>query len=131
MFKNLFNGMLSAFAIKLLENYRHLSIQLLKIEVAKAYLHGVKTARSSAIGLLCLGLLIGLICVGVMLFHIGLFILLPWSMESKAILGMVLGLIYITTGVIVLRAAMDEKTWMKRSGATQMIKEAMGQSKDY
>ena len=47
MLKNLLKGILSAIAVKLLENYRQLSLQLLKIAVAKCYLHGVQMARLS------------------------------------------------------------------------------------
>ena len=130
MLKYLVKGMLSAIAIKLLDNYRRLSIQLLKIEAAKAYLHGVKMARLSAIGLMRMGLMIGLICVGVLLLHAGLFILLPWSMEAKAVLGILLGLVYVVIGCVVLRAAMDERTWMEKSGAAEMLEGAIGQSRN-
>ena len=51
MFKYLIKGFLSSIAAKLLDNYKRLSIQLLKIEAAKSYLHGVQLARMSAIGL--------------------------------------------------------------------------------
>ena len=129
MLKCLLKGILSGIAVKMLANYRHLSMQLLKIEAAKAYLHGVRVARLSAIGLMGMGLVIGLICVGAVLLHAGLFILLPWSVEAKAVLGMVLGLLYMVVGVIALRAAMDERTWMRKSGAAEMLAEAIGQSK--
>ena len=128
MLKFLFKGMLSTIAIKLLDDYRHLSIQLLKVEAAKSYLHGVQRARLSVIGLMRMGLFIALICFGVLLFHAGLFILLPWTVEAKAVLGMFLGLAYVVIGVVALRAAMDEKTWMEKSGATEMLEEATGQS---
>ena len=48
MLKALLKGTLSAIAIRLLDNYRRMSMQLLKIEVAKAYLHGIRVARLSA-----------------------------------------------------------------------------------
>src|ERR1039457_3824580 len=89
MFKHLFKGLLASIVVKLLESYRRLSVQLLKIEAAKAYLHGVQMARLSALGLMGLGLVIGLICIGVVLIHVGLFILLPWSVAAKAVLGMI------------------------------------------
>lgn len=127
MFKYLLKGVLSAIAIKILINYRHLSIRLLKIEAAKAYLHGVHVARQSALGLMQMGLLIGLICVGVLLFHAGLFGLLPWTEKAKAILGLVLGLAYIAAGYIALRVGMDEKKWMEKSGASQMMRDATRQ----
>jgi hypothetical protein len=126
MFKYLIKGLLAGIAVKLLDNYRHLSIQLLKIEVAKSYLHGVQTARVSALGLMWMGLVIGLICIGVVLFHAGLFILLPWSAEVKAVLG----LVYVISGSIALGAAMNEKLWMEKSGAAEMLKEATTQSKE-
>jgi hypothetical protein len=129
MFKYLIKGLLAGMAIKLLDNYRHLSIQLLKIEAAKYYLHGVQRARLSAIGLMRMGLVISLICVGALLLHAGLFILLPWTAEAKAVLGMILGLAYVVIGGVALRAAMDERTWMEKSGAAKMLEEATGQSK--
>lgn len=129
MFKHLIKGFLAGMTIKLLDNYRRVSIQLLSIEAVKGYLHGVRVARLSALGLMSMGLVIGLICLGALLLHAGLFILLPWSMEAKAVLGMALGLAYMITGGIVLRAAMAEKTWMEKSGAAEMVARATGQSK--
>ena len=132
MFKHLTQGLLAGLAIKLLDNCRHLSIQVLKIEATQCYLHGVRMARSSAIGLMRMGLVIGLIVVGALLFHAGLFILLPWTVEVKAVLGMFLGLAYVAIGCVALHVAMDEKTWMEKSGATEMLEEATGQSnKDF
>ena len=129
MFKHLFKGLLAGIMLKLVANYRRLSLHLLKIEAAKAYLHGVQMARLSALGLMGLGLTVGLICVGVVLFHVGLFILLPWHVAAKAVFGMILGLVYVVIGVVVLRTAMAEKTWMEKSGAAQMVAEAINQSK--
>ena len=124
MFKHLFKGLLAGIAVKLLTNYRRLSVHLLKIEAAKAYLHGVQMARCTALGLMGLGPVVGLICVGLVLFHVGLFVLLPWPVAAKAVLGMILGLVYVVIGVVVLRVAMAEKTWMEKSGAAKMVAEA-------
>jgi len=128
MFKDLLKGLLAGIAVKLLDNYRKLSLQLLKIEVTKSYLRGVQMARWSAIGLLGMGLTIGLICLGLLMVHVALFILLPWTVEAKAVLGLCLGLAYVVIGGVVLRAALDEKTWMEKSGAAKMLREATGQS---
>ncbi len=131
MFNYLLKGILAASAVKLLENYRQLSVHMLKIEVAKSYLHGVRMARQSALSLLCLGLLIGLVCLGMLLFHAGLFLLLPWSVKAKAVLGMFLGLAYVAAGAVVLREAMSERVWMEKSGAAKMVRDATGSpSKD-
>jgi hypothetical protein len=129
MFKDLLKGLLAGLAVKLLDNYRALSLQLLKIEATKSYLRGVQMARLSAIGVLGMGCMIGLICMGGLILHAALFILLPWSLEAKAVLGLVLGLVYVVIGGVVLRVAMDEKTWMDKSGATKMLQEATSPSK--
>ena len=128
MFKYLTKGLLAGLAIKLLDNCRHLSVQVLKVEVAKCYLHGVRMARLSAIGLMRMGLVIGLIGVGSLLFHAGLFILLPWTLEVKAVLAMFLGLAYVAIGWVALHVAMNEKMWMEKSGVAEMLDEAMGPS---
>jgi hypothetical protein len=129
MFKYLVKGLLAGIAVKLLENWRRLSIRQLKIEVAKCYVHGVQMARLSAIGLMRVMLMIGLIGIGVLLFHAGLFILLPWTLAAKAVLGMILGLAYTAIGYTLLHAAMDEKTWMEQSGVAEMLEDVAGQPK--
>jgi len=129
MFKYLIKGFLAGITIKLLDSFRRLSIKALEIEAAKVYVHGVQMARLSAIGLMRMGLKIGLIVVGVLLFHAGLFILLPWSVESKAVLGMLLGFAYVAIGSVRLHAAMDEKTWIEKSGIAEMLEEATDTSK--
>lgn len=121
MFNYLLRGVLAAVTVRLLANYRHLPIQLLKIEAAKSYLHGVRMARLSALGLIKMGLVIGLICLGVLLFHAGLFILLPWTLKAKAVLGLFLGVAYMTAGGVALYAAMDEGTWVRKSGVARIL----------
>jgi hypothetical protein len=129
MFKYLIKGLLAGITIKLLDKWRRLSIHLVKIEAAKFYLRGVQMARLSAIGMMRLGLVIGLMGVGVLLFHAGLFMLLPWTVETKAVLALFLGLAYVAIGYAALRAAMDEKTWMEKSGVALMLEEATGEAK--
>jgi len=126
MIKCLFKGIMSSIAVGMLTNYRHLSIRLLKIEAAKAYLHGVRMARLSAIGLIRAGLMIGLVGLGALLFHVGLFVLLPWTIKAKALFGLCLGLAYVVCGGVMLRAATNEKTWMEKSGAAKMLDEVTG-----
>jgi hypothetical protein len=126
MFKNLIKGLLAGIGLKLLDDYRRVSLQLLKIEAAKCYMHGVRTARLSAIGLMRMGLVIGLMCVGVLLLHAGLFILLPGTVAVKAAVGLFLGLVYVVIGAVVLRGAMSERAWMQQSGAADILAEATG-----
>jgi len=128
MINLLFKGYLAAMTVKLLNNYRHLSTQFLQIEATKSYLQGVRMARLLTIRLMWMGLLIGLICLGILLVHVGLFILLPCSLEIKAFLGLFLGLSYLIAGIVTLILCMDEKRWMDQSGATEMLQEATRQN---
>jgi hypothetical protein len=132
MFGNLFKGALAVVVFKLLNNYRQLSLHLFRIEATRCYLRGVQMARQAVISVMCVGLLMALIGLGVLLLHVGLFILLPGSLATKAILGMSLGLVYVVIGVFALRAALNEKTWMEKSGAAAMLNEATesNESKD-
>ena len=129
MFKYLIKGLQAGFAFRLLDGYRRLSTQLLKIEAAKVYLRGVQMARLSALVLVCLGLLVGLICVGVLVFHAGLFSLLAWTVKAKALLALCLGLVYMTIGAFALRTALAEKTWIAKSGIDEMLEEITRQSR--
>jgi len=124
MVKNLLKGLLSALATELVVGYRRMSVQLLRIEATKCYLRGVRMARLSAIRTVLVGLEIGLVCFGVLLVHAGAFVLLPWSLEEKAVLGILLGTAYAAIGGAMLRAALSEERWMEDSGATQMLKDA-------
>jgi hypothetical protein len=124
MLKYLLKGIVSAIAVKLLVNYRHLSVHLLNVEATKSYIHGVRLARQSLIGIVLMGLVVGIILMGAMLFHAGLFFLLPGSVKVKAAICMLLGLAYAVAGVLALRAAADERTWMEKSGATKMLEDA-------
>lgn len=127
MFKYLMNGLLAGIVIKLLDSLRRVSVQSLKIEATKCFVRGVQMARWSTIGLLCMLLMIGLIGVGLLLVHVALFMLLPWTLESKAMLGLFLGVLYMAIGAALLRAALNEKTWMLKSGLTDMLNDATGQ----
>ena len=107
-------------------DYRRLCVQAVKLEAAACYLRGVRVARGSAIGLVLLGLLICLIGTGLLLVHVGLFIVLPWSLPAKALLAVSLGLVYVIVGWIALRVALAEKTWLQKSGAMAVLKDVTG-----
>lgn len=66
-----------------------------------------------------------MVCEGI---HAELFILLAWTVEARAVLGMFLGLAYVAIGWVALHVAMNEITWMKKSGAAEMLEEEIGRS---
>ena len=124
MLIGLLKGLLADLALKLLANVRQLSTQWLQIEATRSYLQALRLARLSALGLMGMGLLIALIALGALLVHVALFVLLPWSLETKALLCLGAGLVYIVGGILALRAALDERTWLEKSGAAKMLQDA-------
>lgn len=127
MIKKLLKGMLSSIAVGVMADYRRLSVQLLKAEAAKSYLQVVRTARMLTICRIQVALTIALILLGALLFHVGLFILLPWTLKAKAILGMGLGLGYVIWGVVQLRTITDEALWVEKSGVAKMLADVAGE----
>ncbi len=125
MMKGLLKGFQTAVTILAMDRYRRLSVGLVKIEFATAYVRGVQMARCSAVGFLWMGLVIAFMGVGALLAHVGLFILLPWTMQTKAIIGLLLGLAYVILGGVVLLKAMSERAWLEKSGANCLLNAAV------
>lgn len=125
MVKQLLQGVQAAIALVVMDRYRCLSVELVKIEATRAYVHGVQVARNATMGLLLVRLLLALIVFGALLAHAGLFVLLPWTLQGKAILGLALGLSYVTIGCVALHAAMKEQAWMEKSGAARLLNDVI------
>jgi hypothetical protein len=81
-----------------LADCKHLSIQLLKTEALKSYLHAVRAARLLAICRIRAALIKAFVLLGALLFHAGLFIMLPWTLKTKTVIGMCLGSGYMIGG---------------------------------
>ncbi len=124
MIKCILKGLASAIAINMLNTYRTMPGTLLKIETAKAYVYGVRAARRLTIDLIRYKLLVGMVSFGVILFHAGLFVLLPWTVQTKALVGLCLGLVYVLYGAAMLRSAINEKKWLQKSGADRIVIDA-------
>jgi hypothetical protein len=102
-----------------------LAVQLVRIRVASEYVKGVKTIRALLLFYLGLLALIGLIMAGVVVFHIGLFYVLPGSLKVRAALLMMLGVFYFSIPLIVLFFWSRDQFWMKASGADEIVKNAL------
>ncbi len=92
-----------------------------RIEAFKAYLHGVAMVRRLFLNVLCVlaGLL--LLIFGVILIHVGVWFLLPWTAEVKALVFTGLGLLYMLGGGGMLRHFCSERKWLEVSGAATRL----------
>jgi len=105
---------------------RNSTVAFAKIEASSLYLRGVRVARDSTIVLLRLSLMVGLIAVGMLLIHAAAFYLLPWSLRTKAYVGLALGGLYSLIGGLVMAREIREQTWLRQSGALALIRQATG-----
>ncbi len=123
----LLKALLTSAGLWLVARWRHFSLDLIKIKAAMFYLRGVRVARNAFlafVGLIALMMLAG---AGFMLFHVGLFVLLPWPVN--AVVLMVLGAVYMLVSVCVIRSFSTEERWMKMFKADRYAELAGKQGK--
>jgi len=85
----------------------------LRTEAAAAYVAGVRKARQTFIALLGLALFLLLALSGFVLIHVALFAWLPWSLPVKALVLLVLGIVYLGAGLAVVLGLSSDRTWVK------------------
>jgi len=102
-------GILSALLRRWLGRVR----DILQIEAAAVYVAGVRKARQAFIALLGLAVFLLLTLSGFVFIHIALFAWLPWSLPAKALVLLVLGMIYLGGGLAVVLGLSSDRTWMR------------------
>jgi hypothetical protein len=86
---------------------------ILQIEAAAVYVAGVRKARQAFIALLGLALVLLLALSGFVFIHVALFAWLPWSLPAKALVLLVLGVVYLGGGLGVVLGLSSDRTWMR------------------
>jgi hypothetical protein len=88
-------------------------LDILQTEAAAVYVAGVRKARQAFIALLGLALCLLLALSGFVLIHVALFAWLPWSLPVKALVLLILGLVYLGIGLAVVLGLSSDRTWMR------------------
>lgn len=108
-------------------------IRSLKIEAVKLYVRIIGTARElSMYYLTCVAMLL-LALLAFVMIHVGVLILIPCSIEVKAWIVIILGIIYGLISYTVISNMCSEKHWLEMTNATNMIDEIVkneGERKD-
>ena len=86
---------------------------ILQIEAAAVYVAGVRKARQAFIALLGLAVSLLLTLSGFVFIHVALFAWLPWSLPAKALVLLVLGMVYLGGGLAVVLGLSSDRTWMR------------------
>ena len=113
LFNSIFKGLLRSYLKSVLE--------LAKIRAAVCYVNGVKVTRRLLILWCMLVFCLVLLAIGLALIPIALCLYMPWSSETKAIVAISFGLVYIVVPLIVMINVFSQKRWMRISGASELV----------
>lgn len=102
--------------------YLEPSLKMLKLRAAIYYLEGVKGARRILILICLLVFVITLIGAGLVLVPLALLFFMPWEPATKAIVGIIIGAIYLLVPAVALMSLLSEKRWMRITGASDILR---------
>lgn len=115
------NALFQGFLDWIKQTYLEPTLRLLKVRVAIYYLEGIKTARQILILLCLLIFVITLIGAGLVLIPVALLLFMPWAPETKALVGLAVGLVYLLIPVVALFSLLSEKRWLKLTGTNDVL----------
>ncbi|MCX6840706.1 MAG: hypothetical protein NTX53_00170 [candidate division WOR-3 bacterium] len=93
----------------------------LKVEAAVVYVAGVRKARQAFMALLGLAVFLLLALSGFVLIHVALFAWLPWSLPAKALVLLILGVLYLGGGLAVVIGLSSDRTWMRFANVDRVL----------
>jgi hypothetical protein len=102
--------------------YLEPSLKMLKLRAAIYYLEGVKGAHRILILICLLVFLITLIGAGLVMVPLALLLFMPWEPTTKAVVGIIIGAIYLLVPAVALISLLSEKRWMRLTGATDVLR---------
>jgi len=109
------------FVERLAGRQRRAAADWLRIRGAIWYVRGVGKARGAAVALAVAAGCLLLGAAGFLLLHVGLFLWLPVAPPVKGLILAGLGLAYLFVAMLVLRNSLSERTWLRASGADELI----------
>jgi hypothetical protein len=98
------------------------SLKMIKLRAAIYYLEGVKGARRILILICLLVFVITLIGAGLVMVPLALLFFMPWEPATKAIVGIIIGAIYLLVPAVALISLLSEKRWMRVTGASDILR---------
>ena len=106
--------------------YLEPSLKMLKLRAAIYYLEGVKGAHRILILVCVLVFVITLIGAGLVMLPLALLLFMPWEPATKAVVGIVIGAVYLLVPAVALITLLSEKRWMRLTGATEVLRRLAG-----
>lgn len=110
--------------VRMLRHKQKAAVRLGRIQAATLCVKGVQTARGSLLGLLGLLSAVVLLGGGFIIFHLGLLLALPWGVEARVLLLLVLGALYFLVPVAGMLYISRQQFWMQMTGVDEMVARA-------
>lgn len=117
----------AAAVVWLLRRSRKLSVELLKIQAAIAYVRGVQTARAVTIVSQLVMALIVVFGAGVAFLPVGLAMVVYGycgSLVAAGVTLLVIGALYVIVPLLLIQRVMSEPAWMRMFKADEVISNA-------
>ena len=111
--------------LQLLRSQQRSLLRPLRIRATLAYVQAVRAARMSIFALVGLCLFYILLLGGFLIFHVGLYVYLPWTDADKGLLFMCLGGGYFLLMLLIVAFALSQKRWMRMTGADEAVMKAL------
>lgn len=116
------NGLIQGIVDWLRETYLEPLVRSLRREAAGYVEEGARAARRVVLLLGLLIFVITLIGAGLVLVPIALLLFMPWSPQTKAFVGLSVGLLYLLIPVVPLLWLFSERRWMRVTGADELAR---------
>ena len=110
-----------------LKSYLESAIELLKIKAVLGYINCIKSVRRIFLLWCFLVFCLVLLAVGLGLVPLALCLFMPWSPQTKAIIAISFGAVYIIVPLIIMLTVFSQKRWMKISGANDLVNNVLDQ----
>jgi hypothetical protein len=98
-------------------------LKMIKVQLAIGFLEGIRAARRILLLLVLLVFVITLIGGGLVLIPLSLLLFMDWAPHTKAIVGMVVGLLYLVVPAVALLPLLSEKRWMRVTSASKVLRQ--------
>jgi hypothetical protein len=118
VFNSLFQGVFGW----LKSTYIEPLLRMIKLRAAICYLEGVKSAHRILILFCLLIFVITILGAGLVILPVALLLFMPWEPATKAMVGIIIGAIYLIVPAISLISLLSEKRWMRVTGATDVLR---------
>ena len=115
-------GILGNFLKGRIESYCLTMLELLKVKAAIAYLSIIRGTRRFVIMLAVLVFCAVIVACGFLLVPIALLLFMPWEPHTKAIVGIIIGAVYVLVPLIVASVLLSEKRWLRVSRADALLR---------